>query len=72
MSLLEDSIKKENAARKENNHNCAVEHMAELEAKRIANELALQSSVKANWARLKEKRTPRVLDKLLPVQLQHN
>jgi len=70
VSLVDDQICAANAARQEACHNAYLEHLAEQEAKRIADEQAAMFSVKANWERLIEKRTPKVLHRLLPVQLQ--
>ena len=70
MSLLEEQTAAANTIRKKDNRHAALEHMAELEAKRIESEAAMKSTVKANWERLIEKRKSKVLHRLLPVRLQ--
>ena len=71
MSILEEKIAVHNLQAKKDTHNAALEHMAELDAVRIANEKAVQQSTKAAWERLGAKRHKnRDLHRLLPVHLQ--
>lgn len=71
MALLDDQMKEENAKRKEDCCNAAAEHMAELEAKRIASEAVYNSTAKANWESLLSKRsTQKVLRRLILPRLQ--
>lgn len=70
MSLVDDEIAKHNAISEEDKRNAALEHMAELEAKRVADEEARRYSMQGVWEQLRLKRKPKVLNGLLPVQSQ--
>lgn len=70
MSLVYEEIAKHNAMSEENKHNAAIEHMAELETKRVAEEEARLNSMQGAWEQLRLKRKPKVLNGLLPVQSQ--
>ena len=65
MSLTDEAIAAYNAASKQDNSKAAVEHMAELETKRIADEKARQSSTQGAWEQLRLKRTPKVLSSII-------
>lgn len=65
MSLTDETIAIYNANSKQDNISAAVEHMAELEAKRIAAEKARQSSTQGAWEQLRLKRTPKVLSSII-------
>lgn len=75
MSIVDDQIQEANTQRKEERHNAAVEHMAELESNRQASEKAAQDSVKSAWEKRRSKwqsaKLPKVLQRL-PLQMNQN
>ena len=71
MSQVEEAIKEHNEKSKADAVNADVQHMAELEAQRIADEQAVYNSSKAAWERLNAKRNrSQVLRRLPLTQLQ--
>jgi hypothetical protein len=73
VSKIHEEIEKHNLRSKEDMKSAAIEHMAELESKRIAAERSMQFSVKMNWERLIERRKiTKVLRQLPLSQLQQN
>lgn len=65
MALTDEAIAAYNTESKQDNHNAAVEHMAEQEAKRIADEYARQFSMQGAWEQLRLKRKPKVLSNIV-------